>query len=38
LVPAGSFANRNFCEKSLQVAPGIDPVVVELMSDAQTNG
>jgi len=38
LVPAGSFANRNFCEKSLQVAPGIDPVLVDLCSDAQTNG
>jgi selenide, water dikinase len=37
-MPAGSFANRNFCEKSLQVAPGIDPVLVDLMSDAQTNG
>ncbi len=38
LVPAGSFANRNFCAKNLQVAPGIDPVLVDLMSDAQTNG
>ena len=38
LVPAGSFANRNFCAKSLQVAPDIDPVLVDLLSDAQTNG
>jgi selenide, water dikinase len=38
LVPAGSFANRNFCQKSLQVAPGVDPVLVDLLSDAQTNG
>jgi selenide,water dikinase len=38
LVPAGSFANRNFCEKHLQVAPGIDPLLVDLFSDAQTNG
>jgi selenide,water dikinase len=38
LVPAGSFANRNFCAKSLQVALEIDPVVVDLCSDAQTNG
>jgi selenide,water dikinase len=38
LVPAGSFANRHFCETSLQVAPGIDPVIVDLLSDAQTNG
>ena len=38
LVPAGSFANRNFCAKNLQVAPDIDPVLVDLLSDAQTNG
>jgi selenide,water dikinase len=38
LVPAGSFANRNFCAKSLQVAPDVDPVLVDLLSDAQTNG
>jgi selenide,water dikinase len=38
LVPAGSFANRNFCANSLQVAPGLDPVLVDLCSDAQTNG
>jgi selenide, water dikinase len=38
LVPAGSFANRNFCTKSLTVAPGIDPLLVDLFSDAQTNG
>jgi selenide,water dikinase len=38
LVPGGSFANRNFCAKSLQVAPGLDTVVVDLLSDAQTNG
>jgi selenide,water dikinase len=38
LVPAGSFANRNFCAKSLHVSPEVDPVLVDLMSDAQTNG
>ena len=38
LVPAGSFANRNFCAKSLHVAPDVDPVLVDLLSDAQTNG
>jgi selenide,water dikinase len=38
LLPAGSFANRRFCEKHLQVAPGIDPLLVDLFSDAQTNG
>ena len=38
LVPAGSFANRRFCDQHLQVAPGIDPLLVDLFSDAQTNG
>jgi selenide,water dikinase len=38
LLPAGSFANRRFCEKSLQVAPGVEPLLVDLFSDAQTNG
>jgi selenide,water dikinase len=38
LVPAGSFANRRFCETRLQVAPGLDPLLVDLFSDAQTNG
>ena len=38
LVPAGTFANRNFCEKSLQVSPGVDAVTLDLLADAQTNG
>jgi len=38
LVPAGSFANRNFCEKSLSLAPEIDPILIDILSDAQTNG
>jgi selenide,water dikinase len=38
LVPAGSFANRRFCEKHLQLAAGLDPLLVDLFSDAQTNG
>lgn len=38
LVPAGSFANRNFCAKSLKVAPDVDPVLLDLLADAQTNG
>jgi selenide, water dikinase len=38
LVPAGSFANRRFCESHVQVAPGIDPLLLDLFSDAQTNG
>ncbi len=38
LVPAGSFANRRYCERHVQIAPGIDPLMLDLLSDAQTNG
>jgi selenide,water dikinase len=38
LVPAGTFANRNFCEKSLKIAPTLDAVSLDLLADAQTNG
>ncbi len=38
LVPAGTFANRNFCEKSLKIAAGLDPLALDLCADAQTNG
>lgn len=38
LIPAGSFANRRFCESHLQVTPGVDPLLLDLLSDAQTNG
>jgi selenide,water dikinase len=38
LVPAGTFANRNYCEKSLKIDAGVDPVTLDLVSDAQTNG
>jgi selenide,water dikinase len=38
LVPGGSFANRRFCDQHLLVAPDIDPLLVDLCSDSQTNG
>jgi selenide, water dikinase len=38
LVPAGTFANRNFCASRLNIAPGVDPVTLDLLADAQTNG
>jgi selenide,water dikinase len=38
LVPAGSFANRRFCESHVQIAPCLDPLMLDLLSDAQTNG
>jgi len=38
LVPAGTWANQNFCAKSLQVEPGLRPEVLSLLADAQTSG
>ncbi len=38
LVPAGSHANRRFCENHLTLAPGVDAVTADLLSDAQTSG
>jgi selenide,water dikinase len=38
LVPAGSHANRRFCEKHLNVAPQVDRIELDLLSDAQTSG
>jgi selenide,water dikinase len=38
LVPAGSHANRRFCEKHLQIDAQVSQVDVDLLSDAQTSG
>lgn len=38
LVPVGSHANKQFCQARVQHAPGLDPVLVDLMFDAQTSG
>lgn len=38
LVPAGSFANRDYCQKAVSVAPGLDPIRADLVFDAQTSG
>jgi selenide, water dikinase len=38
LVPAGTFANRNFCANHLKIDPGVDAVTLDLLADAQTNG
>jgi selenide,water dikinase len=38
LIPGGSHANRRFCEKHLVVAPGVSPVDLDLLGDAQTSG
>jgi len=38
LVPAGTFANRNFCQNRLNISPGMEAVTLDLLADAQTNG
>jgi selenide, water dikinase len=38
LVPGGSHANRRFCENHLTVDPGVSPVDLDILSDAQTSG
>ena len=38
LIPAGSFANKNFCSKQVQVKEGLDQILVDLVFDAQTSG
>lgn len=38
LIPAGSFANRQFCSSVVSVADGLDAVKVDLVFDAQTSG
>jgi len=38
MIPAGSFANRNFCKKNVQAAQGVDPILLDLVFDAQTSG
>jgi len=38
LIPAGSFANKKFFERSVTLEDGVEPLVVDLLADAQTSG
>lgn len=38
LLPLGSHANRHFCHKTVEASPRLDPVLLDLMYDAQTSG
>jgi len=38
MIPAGSFANRRFCERAVTVEAGVDSLLVDLLADAQTSG
>jgi len=38
MIPAGSFANRNFCSHQVRTDGVLDPVLLDLVFDAQTSG
>lgn len=38
LVPLGSHANREYCQDRLSIEGRVDPVVLDLLADAQTSG
>jgi len=38
LVPAGSFANRNFCADRVRGHGAVDPLLLDILADAQTSG
>lgn len=38
LVPAGSYANKNFCQCKLELEKYVDPLLVDIFFDAQTSG
>ena len=38
MVPEGSHRNRNFCSKDVQISSKLDPLIIDLLTDAQTSG
>jgi selenide,water dikinase len=38
MIPAGSFANRSFCAAAVTVDAAVDPLLADLLADAQTSG
>ena len=38
ILPQGSHANRHYCHKTVEASTHLDPVLVDLMYDAQTSG
>jgi selenide, water dikinase len=38
LVPAGSYANRDYCAHNIEIASGVDPILLDLFTDPQTSG
>jgi selenide,water dikinase len=38
LIPAGSYSNRNFCAHHVLIPDNLDPLLLDLLADAQTSG
>lgn len=38
LLPAGSYANKHYCDKTVLTDPKLDTILIDLMFDAQTSG
>ncbi len=38
MIPAGTFANRQYCERFVVVEESPDPLLIDCMADAQTSG
>ncbi len=38
MAPEGDMANWNFCEKKVRISPGVDPLYLSVLYDAQTSG
>ena len=38
MIPAGSYANKHFCDCLVSIEDGVDPLLVDLIFDAQTSG
>lgn len=38
LVPEGSYANRNFCSNKVLKSNSLDPLLLDILADAQTSG
>jgi len=38
LIPEGSYANRKFCEKMVEISSDVDPILIDIIFDAQTSG
>jgi selenide,water dikinase len=38
MIPAGSFANKHFCQSLVDIDPRTDQITADLLFDAQTSG